>query len=141
MIDTGSGTSLIRRGLFHNSFRTELDRPIILNTISSKTMTKTKITIPMFKEFNMPNAKIEMLETELYSDFDGIIGCNILKPLQAKIDLKEKMLITSNAKCPLIFDDPPQECTSDDVLYFCSRIIDINFQKPEIDFLMNRLKI
>lgn len=141
LIDTGAGTSLIRRGLFHSSFRTELERPIILNTISSKSVATTKITIPLFKEFNLPNSKIEMVETEIFSEFDGIIGCNILGPLGAKIDFKEKMLMTANSKFPLIFDDPPRQVTSDDETYFDSIIIDINFHRPEIDFLTSRLKI
>ena len=71
--------TLIRRGLFHSYFRTELENPIILDTICSKTATSYKITISLFREFNSPGTIIKMLETEIFSDLDGILGCNILK--------------------------------------------------------------
>lgn len=70
LIDTGSGTTIVRKGLFHSSFQSELEHPIILNTICSKTVTTTKVTIPFFKEFNLPNSKLELLETEIFNEFD-----------------------------------------------------------------------
>lgn len=81
-----------------------------------------------------------MLETEIFSDFDGILGCNLLKPLGAKIDLKDNLLITSNAKIPLIFENTSEEYTEGDKSYFQSIIIDINFNQPKIDYLTNKLK-
>lgn len=140
LIDTGSCTSLIRRGLFHSSFQTDLVRPIILNTICSSTVTRTKITIPLFKEFNLPNSRIEMLETDIFSDFDGLIGCNILRPLGVKIDLKENLLMTEDAVIPLIFDHSSNEYSEKDILYFDSIVLDINFIEPDIGYLTERLK-
>lgn len=129
-------TSLVRMGLFHNSFQTKLDKPIILNTINSKTITTTKITIPLFKEFNVPGKSVEMLECDLCSDFDGIVGCNILRPLGATIDFNNNVLLTSTARLPLVFDD----CNSDvEGVDFSSCDIDVNFHKPELNVLTERL--
>lgn len=141
MVDSGSESSLIRKGLFHSSFRSNLNCPILMNTITSSGVAKSKITIPLFEEFKYPNAKIEMLEVDLFKEFDGIIGCNILKPLRAKIDFDEKMLILPNAKLPLTFGNAQNEFSEEDITYFDSIAVDINFCEPQIDSLTNRLKI
>lgn len=124
--------TLVRRGLFHSSFRTELESPITLNSICSMTVTSTKVTIPLFD--------VEMLETEIFSDFDGIIGCNILKPLGAKIDLNENLLITANAKIPLVYENSTMEYNEDDMTYLDSIVIDINFNEPKVEYLNEKLK-
>ena len=56
-----------------------------------------------------------MLETELNSDFDGIIGCNILRPLQAKVDFELSQLITNETTLPLIFCNSQTQLSQEEV--------------------------
>lgn len=81
-----------------------------------------------------------MLETEIFSEFDGIIGCNILKPLGAKIYLKENLLVTDKAKIPIIFEDSIQPYDGDDMSYFENIIIDIHFNEPRMEYLNDKLR-
>lgn len=113
--------------------------PILLNTINSKSVSTSKISIPFFKEFKIPEAKLELLETEISGEFDGILGCNILRPLKAKVDLENNKLITHHAELPLLFDlDKHEKCELYDPSF---NIIDINFHKPDLNHLLDRLKL
>ena len=78
-----------------------------------------------------------MLETEIFSDFDGIFGCNILKPLEAKIDLKENLLIT---KIPLVYESSTIEYNENDKSYLETTVIGVNFNEPKIANLTEKLK-
>lgn len=111
-----------------------------MNTITSKTITSTKITIPLFNEFNDPGSYLEMLETELFSDFDGIIGINLLRPLGVIIDLRENLLITSNARIPLIYDYSLTAYDEYNNSYLDSIIVDMNFNEPKTDYLTEKFR-
>lgn len=63
-----------------------------------------------------------------------------MKPLGAKIDLRENLLLTPDAKIPLTFDNTPAEYNESDGSYFKSIIIDINFNEPKIDYLTEKLR-
>lgn len=125
--------------MYHQSFRTELEKPIILKTINSKSISTTKIRIPFFKEFNIPEATIELLECDISGDYDGILGCNVLRPLQIKIDLEENKLTTHHTELPLLFDIGNNKQLDINDIYF--DVIDINFHKPDIGNLIDRLQI
>lgn len=141
-MDSGAATSLIRKGLFHKTFRTEFTQPIIVNTINSKSTITSKITIPLFSEFNVKNVTIDMLECDLCSDFDGILGCNILGQLKAKLDFEQNTLMTPNAKFPLIYDNFETEPSIDEIVsYFEYDKIDVNFHRPELNVLTDRLEL
>lgn len=141
LVDSGASTSLIQSGLFHKSFKTELEKHVTLKSVNANICINSKITIPLFKEFNRPSTTIEMLETDLNSDFDGIIGCNILKPLQAKLDFNSSELITKEAIIPLIFSHSSSQSTDKEINTYCKDIIDINFVEPDIDTIIDRLTI
>lgn len=65
LVDSGASTSLIQSGLFHKSFKTELEKHVTLKSVNANICINSKITIPLFKEFNRPSTTIEMLETDL----------------------------------------------------------------------------
>lgn len=52
----------------------------------------------------MKGATLELLECDICGEYDGILGCNVLRPLQCKIDLEKNNLITHHTELPLLFD-------------------------------------
>lgn len=134
-------TSLIQKGIFQSFYKTEIGNPLILKAINSTISIDSKITIPLFKEFNRPLTKIEMLEVDLNTDFDDIIGLIILRPLNAKIDLQHSQLITNDATLPLVFEYSPNRLTQEQIHNYSKNIIDINFSNPNINDITNKLKL
>ena len=63
----------------------------------------TKVTIEPFIEFDSKE-KMEFLEMNFHDKFDGILGNNIMLPLEAEINFKNKILkLKSGNEIPLFF--------------------------------------
>lgn len=103
LIDTGAECSIIQPNYIGYHSRTKCSSGI--NALQSDIHTESLITTPIFKEFNEPqNIKLEFLELSFESIFAGIIGSDILFPLEAHIDFVNRRLFTRNAQIRLHFD-------------------------------------
>lgn len=87
----------------------------------------------------MKGATLELLECDICGEYDGILGCNVLRPLQSKIDLEKNNLITHHTELPVLFDLGRYVQFDLKELYF--QIIDINFHRPDITNLTDRLHL
>lgn len=103
----------------------------MLKSITANSFVTSKITIPLFEEVNRIGTKTEMLEMELTGNYDGILGCNVLRPLKAKIDFEKMELITKEASLPLVLDnniDNIYPClTQEELNYFNNITLDYVF--------------
>lgn len=65
----------------------------------------TRIDLEPFIEFNDTNP-IQFLEIPFHNVYDGIIGNNILRPLEAEISYRSQMLkLKTGSKIPLYFSN------------------------------------
>lgn len=112
LIDTGATSSIINPGNCNPKWRVPIEKPINLKSINQTVNIFSKVAIPLFKEFNEDNKFIEFLEHKFHSEYDGLIGNNILKPLNVEISYKNQTLITEKASIKLYFDKTEEEYDS-----------------------------
>lgn len=62
---------------------------------------RNSITLPSFAEFNDANS-IKLFVYRFHDYFDGLIGLDLLNNWEARIDLKENMLVTRSAINPIV---------------------------------------
>lgn len=92
MIDTGSTTTLLDKTKLQNYERIPLKENIVFNTLNGRTSIDTEIITELPKEFEEKARMCWKLTSFSEKDFDGIIGQNLLKPLQAKINLEDEYI-------------------------------------------------
>lgn len=81
--------------------------------------------MPIFKEFKEPNnIQIQFLEFPFNSFFCGIIGSDILDPLETKIDYKNRILQTRNAKIKFFLNESEEENYDEE--YYAKSLFHIN---------------
>lgn len=76
--------------------------PIKISTVFKTYILDEQIELDGLSEFKTKD-KIKFLLFKFHDYFDGLIGIDIMKELEAKLDLKDSMLYTKNAQIPLIY--------------------------------------
>lgn len=105
MIDSGSTKSFIdpqvANKFFPNSIKSD---PFIVTTVFQKSSHKYSAEIPASQIFNLPETKyLKFYLFKFHNIFNGLIGLDILKFLQANINFKDGYLLTPYAKIKLFF--------------------------------------
>ena len=94
--------SVINTGICNPIYASKIT-PINIKTLTGTIPCDTKITIDPFLEFDSKE-KIEFLEMKFHDKFDGLIGNNIMFPLQVEINYKDKVLkLNTGNKIQLFF--------------------------------------
>lgn len=95
--------SIINSGICNPAYSEKI-KPINVRTLTNTILCDTKVTIDPFIEFDS-EGKMNFLELKFHDKFDGIIGNNILFPLQAEINYNNKMLkLNTGNEIPLLFN-------------------------------------
>ena len=102
LIDTGSSTSLMDENKLKTYKRESLLNPLTFNSLNSKILIKNEITTELPREFSEESNMIWKLTCFKNKNFDAIIGMNILKPLNAKIDFLNDTIIINKQTIPFL---------------------------------------
>lgn len=95
--------SLINTNICNPIYKSKINR-VNIKTLAGTRPCETKVTIEPFLEFDSKE-KLEFLELEFHDEYDGLIGNNILRPLQVEISYKEKSLkVNTGNEIPLFFN-------------------------------------
>lgn len=102
LIDTGANQSFICPEAvekFYNDFPLNFD-PFEVTNVHTTTRNNYSINLPCFNEFQ-ESGDIKLFIYKFHDFFDGLIGLDLLEKWEAKIDLKDKELITRNSNNPI----------------------------------------
>ena len=121
IIDTGAETSIINPNLCHPKWKLANEK-VNLKVLDKVIAIDTVYSLPIFKEFRTANLFVRFVEFPFHKTFDGLIGNNVLKLLNAVIDFKEGLLKTDNGSMRLYFDKKeefyPKEFRSELNIFF-----------------------
>lgn len=109
IVDTGATNSIINPGLCNPKWKIPCE-PIHIKTLQHTIHVTEKIRLPLFKEFGNSNEEIYFLVCKFHDTYDGIIGNDILKRFDAKIDYKLNQLEINNNTVPISFQNE-KPCT------------------------------
>lgn len=102
LIDTGANQSFISPEAveqYFSNFPLNFD-PFEVTNIHATSRNDYSITLPCFPEFNDCDS-IKLFIYRFHDHFDGLIGLDLLSRWEARIDLKERLLITRSASNPI----------------------------------------
>ncbi|XP_055836530.1 probable serine/threonine-protein kinase DDB_G0278845 [Episyrphus balteatus] len=105
IIDTGATHSIINPEICHPKWHIDLEEPLNLKTLSHNIKINKKAQIPLFSELGDSNIRTEFLICQFHTEFDGLIGNNILTPLEVNIDYKNKLIKTKDKIIELHFNN------------------------------------
>ncbi|CAH0404793.1 unnamed protein product [Chilo suppressalis] len=102
LIDTGANQSFINPQAIETYYsETPLNYdPFEVTNVHATTRNNYSITLPCFPEFN-DNENIRLFVYNFHDFFDGLIGLDLLTKWEAKIDLKDRTLITRSIVNPI----------------------------------------
>lgn len=102
LIDTGANQSFINPEAVENFFpQVPLNYdPFEVTNVHATTRNNYSVSLPCFVEFQDPD-DIKLFVYRFHNYFDGLIGLDLLEKWEAKIDLKNRVLITRNATNPI----------------------------------------
>lgn len=102
LIDTGANQSFISPEAVETYFKNiplNFD-PFEVTNIHATSRNNYSITLPSFKEF-CEQGNITLFVYKFHKFFDGLIGLDLLNEWGSNIDLRNKVLITRNARIPI----------------------------------------
>ena len=102
LIDTGANQSFISPEAvdrYFNNVPLNFD-PFEVTNVHATSRNNYSITIPCFLEFQ-EQENIKLFIYKFHDVFDGLIGLDLLEKWEAKIDLKDKVLITRSSANPI----------------------------------------
>lgn len=106
MIDTGSTRSFIspaKANEFFSNFK--LHEPFEVISTHARSQHNEAIYIPLLKTFKSKD-KHKFYVYDVDSKYDGLIGSDLLKQLDASIDMKHQILRTRDTDIPIIYNPP-----------------------------------
>lgn len=104
LIDTGSTKSLIDPELAHKFYSSVIfNENFNIQTPHNTSYHNEVAQIPVFKNFNV-NQRHKFYLFKFSDKYDGLIGVDLLKQLQANINVNAKRLSTPFATIPIIFE-------------------------------------
>lgn len=109
MIDTGSSRSFIspdKALKFYQKFKSYEPFQVVSTHASSNHSEVCFIPLP---EIFKCNQKHKFYVYSVDSRYDGLIGSDLLKQLQAKIDMETQTLFTKNTRIPIIYTPPVKD--------------------------------
>lgn len=109
LIDTGSTKSFINPEIASNYYRDNIfHEPFTVSTIFQSSSHEYCAEIPIFPEFNrQDNLKFYLFN--FHNVYDGLIGCDNLKLLNARLDFVNSKLLTPNCNIPIHYQESCQK--------------------------------
>lgn len=101
IIDTGGGFSVLNTNLCNPKFIKTIN-PVPIKTVIGNGNCSSIATIPCFKEFGS-NKEIKFVVMKFHDDYDGIIGNDILRSFNAKIDYPNHCIEINGKELKLYF--------------------------------------
>lgn len=93
--------SFLNPDLVHSDL-VEVIQPVKVKTIFNTYVIDKQVKLSGFKEFKT-NEKLQFLLFKFHNYFDGLIGLEMMKQLEMKLDFQKSILETKNACIPLIY--------------------------------------
>lgn len=109
IIDTGATSSIVNPGICNPKWQIPIKKPIEIKTIDNMIKISKINRIPLFKEFNRIGETAEFIEYDFHSEFDGLIGNNILKPLNCILNYKDRKLEMEKAQIKIFFQKSEED--------------------------------
>lgn len=117
LLDTGANSSFLSPEAVENYYsHVPLNHdPFELTNVHATSKGNYSITLPCFKELGDPD-DITLCVYKFHNYFDGLIGLDLLNKWEAKIDLKDRFLITRFAVNPLQMYDSKNVNLYEDII-------------------------
>jgi hypothetical protein len=102
LLDTGANQSFLSPEVIEKHYKGHplLLEPFTVTNLNSTSVNNYAVEVPSFPEIK-ENTLFKYYIYRFHNIFDGLIGFEMLEKLQAKVDLKNKLLITPNAQIPI----------------------------------------
>lgn len=103
IIDTGAETSIINPNLCNPKWKVDSELKFF-KTLGHYLTSNIRYKIPLFSIFEEENYYVDFMEYPFHSTFDGLIGNNILNPLDCIIDYSNRTIKTKHANIPFFMN-------------------------------------
>lgn len=103
LIDTGASISIINPGIC-NPIHKKIIPEISIKTLHSVTKCNYLMTFPSFDELNFDKKLIQFAEIKFHDFYDGLIGNNILFPMNPTINYETRKITFNDSTLDLYFD-------------------------------------
>lgn len=109
MIDTGSTKSFINPDIAHAYYKNKIFyEPFVVSTVFQSSSHDYCAEIPLLREFNYVNP-LRFYLFKFHHVFDGLIGLDNLKLLNARLDFVNSKLLTPNFTIPIQYQPSTQK--------------------------------
>lgn len=99
LVDTGASASFINPEFVNPNDIKECE-VITISALRNEHKISKKVTLPFFKEIGR-SGNFNFFVFQFHGYFDGLLGTDYLTKIEAKVDLKDKVLITGDVRIPL----------------------------------------
>lgn len=134
LVDTGSSTSLLNENVLPHYKRIPLKTPLKFKSLNSKTEINYEVITDLPEEFKRNATMSWKLTSFEGKNFDAILGQNILKPLNAIIDMEKENITINNCTIEFLKEFP---YSLDEI----NQLEIINLDKITTDHLYNNLNL
>lgn len=102
LIDTGSTKSFLDPEIAFNTYKHCVKRdPFIVTSVFQNYSQEYSAELPAFEEFKDPKLELKFYLFKFHKTFDGLIGMDNIKLLQAMIDFRTSRLFTKMSTLPI----------------------------------------
>lgn len=139
LIDTGANQSFLSPDVIQNYYsHIPLQHdPFEVTNIHGTSRNEYSITLPCFNELNDEN-EIKLFAYKFHDYFDGLIGLDLLTKWQARIDLKDLLLMTRNSTNDIkLYNSRNVNLYEDIIPANSSKLIRIPINSPDGDVIVN----
>lgn len=127
LIDSGSTKSFIDPDIAHKFYQNFIAYdPFIVSTVFQKSADKYSASIPSSEIFNLPKQRnLKFYLFKFHNIFNGLIGLDNLKLLQANLDFNESYFITPYIKIKLLYHNTSTDLNLISILPRSEQVIKI----------------
>ncbi|KAJ3654355.1 hypothetical protein Zmor_013548 [Zophobas morio] len=105
MIDTGSASSLLRPQVAQQFYPSYIREDAFqIHSVHATTQHSESVTIPISQIFGRPDIKQKHFLFDFNPKYDGLIGIDFLRSINACLDFGKNLLITEKAIVPIYFE-------------------------------------
>lgn len=143
LIDSGSTRSFIDPNIAKNLYPNQIiNDPFIVSTVFQKSAHQHSALIPASKLFKLPkNQNLKFYLFKFHNVFDGLLGLDNLKILQANLDFNKGFLVTPYTRIKLQFHKTQSEINCITILPRMEQVIKIKTSIKNGDIVIPHQKM
>ncbi|EFA13670.1 Retrovirus-related Pol polyprotein from transposon 412-like Protein [Tribolium castaneum] len=105
IIGTGSAKTLLSPKIAQNFYPNLIvSDPFEIHSVHGTTRHKASATIPLSKIFERPDLKHKHYLVDFNPKYNGLIGIDLIRKLNASLDFGKKLFVTNKVKIPIYFE-------------------------------------